>query len=108
MQPEKYRFQISAKVRFTQERLSILMPPDRRRLENRIGIVEGHWQGGRKPTVYFPEDGSRSDLRLLQVDPRHIELVVESATDIASQSQPADGAAGEEKLSQSELDDLFG
>jgi hypothetical protein len=106
--PHKNRFPVDAKVRFTQERLSVLMLQDRRRLEGRIGIVQGYWQGTRKPTVYFPQDGARSDLRLLQLDPRHLELIGEISADSESQDHMVDKASDDEEMSQKDLDDLFG
>jgi hypothetical protein len=106
--PHKNQFPIDAKVRFTQERLSALMFQDRRRLEGRIGIVQGYWQGTRKPTVYFPQDGARSELRLLQIDPRHLELVGDISDDSESQAHFADKSGDDQKMSQKDLDNLFG
>ena len=73
------KFPLNSKVRFTEDRLSLLMPMDRKRLENRIGVVQGYWNYTRKPVVYFEEEGGRSELRLLRVDPRHLEQVEESS-----------------------------
>jgi hypothetical protein len=42
-----------AKVRFTQERLSVLTPRDRQGLAGRIGVVETDSRSIGKPTVYF-------------------------------------------------------
>lgn len=108
MPPESLRFPVDAKVRFTQERLAVLMPQDRRRLEGRIGIVQGHWRGTRKPVVYFPQDGARSDLRLPQVDPRQLERVEESPPHVAQEATLVDDSDSHEKMSQDELDKLFG
>ena len=106
MLPEGARFPLNAKVRFTQERLAVLMPQDRKRLEGRIGIVQGYWNYSRKPIVYFAEEGNRPELRLLRVDPRQLEPVDESAVD-ASVAQADAGTDGNRKLSQSELDEFF-
>ncbi len=106
--PADGEFQVDAKVRFTQERLSVLMPPDRRRLEGRVGIVQGRWLGTRKLTVYFPQDGARTDLRILQMDPRHIEPVEEISVAEAPPPALIDEAKSDEKMSQEELDNLFG
>jgi hypothetical protein len=108
MIPEKLRWPVNAKVRFTNDRLSVLTPPDRRQLEGRIGVVQGYWHETRKPTVYLPEEGNRVELRLLGVDPRHLELVEVPAPPTEAELQVTDDTGGNEKLSQSELDDLFG
>ena len=107
-------FPLNAKVRFTQKRLSILTPRDRQSLAGRIGLVQTERSVARKPTVSFPADGSNLELRLFRIDPSHLELVeVQPNTD----NQPilADDAAdvdatdleGSDKLSQSEMDNLF-
>lgn len=96
------------KVRFTAERLSILAPADRKRLEGRVGVVQGRWNYSRKLTVYFPEDGSRSELRILSVDPNQLERVSE---DVVKPDEPpvnVGAASGDEKLSQEDTDNLFG
>ena len=108
MIPDTLRLAINAKVRFTKDRLSMLTAPDRRQLEGRIGVVQGYWNGTRNPTVYWPQDGNRVELRLLRVDPRHLELVEEPEPAAAARPQIRDETDGNEKLSQSELDDLFG
>lgn len=108
MFPDTLQLPINAKVRFTNDRLSVLTPPDRRQLEGRIGVVQGYWHETRKPTVYWPQDGNRLELRLLRVDPRHLELVEEAAPAAEADAQISDESGGNEKLSQSELDDLFG
>ena len=108
MIPEKTRWPINAKVRFTDDRLSCLTAPDRRQLEGRIGVVQGYWQETRKPIVYLPQEGHRVELRLLRVDPRHLELVEEPAATAEADPQISNDSGGNEKLSQSELDDLFG
>jgi len=106
--PADGEFPVDAKVRFTQERLSVLMAPDRRRLEGRVGTVQGRWQGTRKLTVYFPQDGSRAELRILQMDPRHIEWAEEPPVTEELPAPIVDEAPGEQKMSQEELDKLFG
>lgn len=68
-------FLVGSKVRFTQERLSILTLRDRQGLEGRIGVVQAHGHQARKPTVQFPPDGARVELRLFAVDQKHLELV---------------------------------
>ena len=108
MFPDTQRLPINAKVRFTNDRLSVLTPPDRRQLEGRIGVIQGYWHETRQPTVYLPQDGNRLELRLLRVDPRHLELVEEAAATAKAELQISDDTGGNEKLSQSELDDLFG
>jgi hypothetical protein len=89
------------KVRFTAERLSMLAPADRKRLEGRVGVVQGRWNHTRKRTVYFPEDGGRSELRILSVEPNQLERVVMDA------AQP-DVPPADDKLSQEDMDNLFG
>ena len=117
-------FPLDAKVRFTQERLSILTPRDRQGLAGRIGVVQVDRNSDRKPTVYFPVDGVKLELRLFRVDPRHLELV-EMPPGTESTPNREDGEtnaalthdhAGVEisepegggTLSQSEMDNLFG
>lgn len=102
------KFPLNAKVRFTQERLSILTQRDRHSLEGRIGVVQSYWSYTRKPTVYFPEDGGRVELRLLQVDPRHLELADEASLQTEIEPALADESDDKRQLSQSELDNLFG
>ena len=102
------KFPLTAKVRFTQERLSILTQRDRHSLEGRIGVVQSYWSYTRKPTVYFPEDGGRVELRLLQVDPRHLELADEASLQTEIEPALADESDDKRQLSQSELDNLFG
>lgn len=117
-------FPQDAKVRFTQERLSILTPRDRQGLAGRIGMVQIDKNFVRKPTVYFPADGARLELRLFRVDPRHLELVEspppteitpglnegENQTDFTPGAAEVETAAPDDggNLSQSELDKLFG
>lgn len=100
------------KVRFTAERLSILTPADRKRLEGRIGVVQGRWNHTRKLTVYFPEDGDRVDLRILSVEPNHLERAfIETRQPEASPAPVptnAEPPSGDEKLSQEDTDNLFG
>ena len=102
------KFPLNANVRFTQERLSILTQRDRHSLEGRIGVVQSYWSYTRKPTVYFPEDGGRVELRLLQVDPRHLELADEASLQTEIEPALADESDDKRQLSQSELDNLFG
>lgn len=102
MLPVNHMFPLDSKVRFTQERLSVLTPRDRKSLEGRIGVVQGYWNFTKKPTVLFPQDGNRPVLRLLRIDPQHLELVEES------EPQADTSADDNRKLSQSELDNLFG
>ena len=102
------KFPLNAKVRFTQERLSILTQRDRHSLEGRIGVVQSYWSYTRKPTVYFPEDGGRVELRLLQVDPRQLELADEASLQTEIEPALADESDDKRQLSQSELDNLFG
>ena len=112
-------FQLDAKVRFTQERLSILTPRDRQGLAGRIGVIQTDSNFVRKPTVYFPAAGSKLELRLFRVDPSNLELV-ESPPDItpslnvgANHFDLTQGTADKEQsdcsgnLSQSDLDNLF-
>lgn len=96
------------KVRFKEERLSILTLSDRRRLEGRVGVVQGYWNFTRKLTVYFPEDGGRRELRILSVDPRQLENVAKGLieADMAPETAPAE--SGEERLSQEDMDNMFG
>ena len=116
-------FPPGAKVRFTQERLSILTPRDRQGLEGRIGVVQADHNFGRKPTVAFPVDGAKLELRLFRIDPRHLELVeippnteiAPHLNDAANHSALTHGTADVEPpesdgggtLSQSEMDNLF-
>lgn len=102
-----HKFPLTAKVRFTQERLSLLTPRDRKSLEGRIGVVQSYLGFTKKPVVYFPQDDGRVEIRLLQVDPRHLELVADSATN--AQVDPALGNESEahRKLTQDEMDNLF-
>lgn len=109
MLPVRQMFNLQAKVRFTQERLSILSPRDRKSLEGRVGVVEGYWNFTKKPTVSFPEDNGRPQIRLLKVDPQHLELVEEApAPPVAEPQIEAAADDANRKLSQDELDDLFG
>lgn len=119
-----HKFPLSAKVRFTQKRLSILTPRDRKNLEGRIGVTQTDSRHVRKPTVYFPADGANLELRLFRVDPSHIELVeislntdiTPSLTDEENHSRLLEETAdvkaviaddGDRILSQSEMDNLF-
>jgi hypothetical protein len=120
-------FPMNAKVRFTQERLSILTARDRQGLAGRIGVVQTDGNLIRKPTVYFPADGTKPELRLFGLDPRQLELVegppaTEPEADAAprlndgtNHTDPAPGAVdgataaddGGGTLSQDELDNFF-
>ena len=100
-----------AKVRFTQDRLSILTPRDRKGLAGRIGVVQTDGNLVKKPTVHFPADGTLPELRLFRMDPNHLELVENPATTEATppvntgtDQTIVDGGGN---LSQSEMDDLF-
>lgn len=107
-------FPLDAKVRFTQERLAVLTPRDRQGLAGRIGVVQTDSNLVRKPTVYFPQDGAKLELRLFRVDPRHLELVeVPPSTEDASLlggdragEETADPGEGG-NLSQADLDNFF-
>ena len=117
-------FPLAAKVRFTQERLSILTPRDRQGLAGRIGVTQTDSKLVRKPTVYFPTDGAKLELRLFRVDPSHLELVEDSPnTEITPDRNDGKNHAdltvgtadvetsasdGGGTLSQSEMDNLFG
>lgn len=101
------RFPLNANVRFTHERLSILTPRDRKSLEGRIGVVQSYLGFTKKPVVYFPEDDGRVEIRLLQVDPRHLELVAAVSPSAPSNPALGDPRDAEGKLSQDEMDDLF-
>lgn len=104
-------FPIGARVRFTQERLSVLTARDRKGLAGRIGVVQTDATQVKKPTVCFPAEGALPELRLFRMDPGHLELVglppapeatpAPSAT--TSEAAPEDGG----NLSQSDLDKLF-
>jgi hypothetical protein len=96
------------KVRFTAERLSMLAPADRKRLEGRVGVVQGRWNHTRKRTVYFPEEGGRSELRILSVDPSQLERVFIEATQPEVPPSHVEAPNGDEKLSQGDMDNLFG
>lgn len=119
-------FPLNSKVRFTQERLAALSPRDRAGLEGRVGKVQTDGKLVTKPTVYFPTDGKRPELRLFRVDPRQLELVEGPPPETASTSAPllnegvgyaAPSAAsadvppaepeGGGNLSQSDLDNFF-
>lgn len=106
-------FPLGAKVRFTQERLAVLTPRDRKGLAGRIGVVQTDGQLVKKPTVYFPAEGTQAELRLFRMDPGHLELV-ELPAEPDSARPPDTGAntgepapEGSDSLSQSELDKLF-
>ena len=120
-------FPQGAKVRFTQERLSALTPRDRKGLAERVGVVQTDSKLASKPTVYFPADGGKPDLRLFRVDPRHLEMVdgPPDAADAPVHSAAADQSfdrqsivnnaiaaepdaeVGGGKMSQEDLDKMF-
>jgi len=108
MEPDKSKFPLNAKVRFTEERLAVLMPQDRKRLEGRIGVVQSYSNHARKPTVYFSEQDDRPELRLFSVDPRHIELIEDAPPEPETEPKAIEETGGDEKMSQDELDNLFG
>jgi hypothetical protein len=104
-------FPMGAKVRFTQDRLSVLTPRDRKGLAGRIGVVQTDGTQFKKPTVHFPAEGALPELRLFRMDPGHLELV---ELPPAPESTPAPGSGTREtapedsgNLSQSDLDKLF-
>jgi hypothetical protein len=94
-------------VRFKEERLCVLMPADRRRLEGRVGVVQGYWKFTRKLTVCFPEDSGRRELRILSVDPRQLEQVMPNAIEPDLEPQITHDASGDERLSQEDMDNMF-
>ena len=104
-------FPMGAKVRFTQDRLSVLTARDRKGLAGRIGVVQTDSAQVKKPTVYFPAEGALPELRLFRMDPGHLELVeLPPAPEVTP--TPSAGtieAAPEDSgnLSQSDLDKLF-
>jgi hypothetical protein len=117
-------FPLNSHVQFTQERLAVLTPRDRQGLTGRIGVVQTDGNKIEKPTVYFPATAAFPELRLFRVDPRHLE-VVESSTsrdkepqldgnaNHGNSSDPVDAteaatSSGDERLSQSDMDNLFG
>lgn len=95
-------------VRFNEDRLVLLTLADKKRLEGRVGVVQGYWNSTRKLIVAFPEHCGRPILRILGVDPRYLERVIEE--EIASGDAPKvdDEIQGDSKLSQDDLDNLFG
>ncbi len=119
-------FLLNAKVRFAQERLAVLTARDRLGLAGRIGVVQTDGNVVSKPTVYFPADGNKPELRLFRVDPRHLELVdspsssenadiaprpdervpVPDGTPATAHAEPP-AADGGGNLSQSDLDNFF-
>lgn len=116
-------FPLGARVRFTEDRLSVLTPRDRKSLAGRIGVVQTDGALVKKPTVYFPAEGARPELRLFRMDPGHLELVdmpaeaeAEAEAAAAADSPPPTEAGADTNppapesggsLSQSELDKLF-
>ncbi len=122
MLPIKTTFPLNANVRFTQERLSLLAPRDRQGLAGRVGVVQTDGDVIRKPTVYFPADGVKPELRLFRVEPRHLEQVESTTqsetvfavdgpidsdnTETCTDEQAIPPSSGD-KLSQSDMDALF-
>ena len=105
-------FPLGAKVRFTQDRLSALSLRDRKGLEGRIGVVQTDGSLTKKPTVFFPAERTRPDLRLFRVDPAQLEIVEmppepPAPPPASADASPPPTAAGE-NLSPSDLDKLFG
>lgn len=90
----------------------MLAPADKKRLEGRVGLVQGRWNYTRKLTVYFPDDGGRSELRILSVDPSQLERASSTTVEPEVPSAPprtsAEPPGGNEKLSQEDNDNLFG
>ena len=84
-----------------------MTPRDRKSLEGRIGVVQNYLNFAKKPVVYFPEDGGRVEIRLLQVDPRHLELVEGEASMTEIEPALVEENDPNRKLSQDELDNLF-
>ena len=99
---------LNDKVRFTEDRLAVLTPSDRKRLEGRVGVVQSYWNFTRKLTVYFPEERGRPELRILSVDPRQLEQVAENLLESEMAPDIADVASGDDPLSQEDTDNLFG
>jgi len=106
MQPAQTGFAVEQAVRFTQERLDVLSPSDRQRLQGRVGSVEGFYKGTRKPIVYFPAIRDQTDLRLFGVDPRQLELVSDVPRPL-DESGVGDAPNDSTTVSQSEADHLF-
>ena len=100
-------FDLDDKVRFMRERLDALTAQDRRRLEGRIGVVQGFHKGTRKPVVYFPQIQDQSDLRLFGVDPRQLEVAFDEGAQPNEPVQLSDQTVISDKLSQDETDHLF-
>ena len=99
---------LNDKVRFTQERLCVLSLPDRKRLEDRVGVVQGYWNHTRRLTVYFPQESGKPELRIPNIDPRQLERVSEDAVKTEMPPPIVDAASGDAKLSQDDMDNLFG
>lgn len=102
-------FTKDTKVRFTQDRLTMLTARDRQGLAGRIGVIQTDTHSKAKPNVYFPAEGKLPEIRLFRVDVRHFEVVEspvpEEITVVAEAgTNPPDGGGN---LSQSDLDDFF-
>lgn len=95
-------------VRFREDRLALLTVVDKKRLEGRVGVVQGNWNSTRKLIVAFPEHSGRPVLRILGVDPRQLERVVEEEVPAGTAPKVDDETSGDAKLSQDDLDNLFG
>ena len=83
----------------------MLMPGDRKRLEGRVGVVEGYWGFTKKLTVFFPHDNGRPLLRILSVDPRQLERV---GVAVGIEPEITNNPISDSKLSQDDTDALFG
>jgi hypothetical protein len=105
-----YKISPDDQVRFKDERLSMLAPADRKRLEGRVGVVQGYWKFTRKLTVAFAEDSGRPALRILSVDPRQLERVanVVIPAEVHPDTSDSDDVNGSTNLSQEDTDNLFG
>ncbi len=98
---------LGERVRFNEDRLAVLTLADKKRLEGRVGQVQGYWNSTRKLIVAFPEDSGRPVLRILGVDPRHLERVAEEEIAAGVAPKVDDEIQGDAKLSQDDLDNLF-
>lgn len=67
------RLEKGQKVRFTEEWLSRCTAEEQRRMRGRIGQVDGYRAGANEPIVFFPKFGRFKELRLFEVNPRHLE-----------------------------------
>lgn len=102
------RISLGDHVRFREERLALLTAADKRRLEGRVGVVQGYWNSNRKLIVAFPEHSGRPVLRILGVDLRQLERVVEEEIPGRVASKVDAETTGDARLSQDDSDKLFG